>query len=44
MAELETLLPGDSVAVQGQLQIELKDGRLTGLYIVAHQVMALRKA
>jgi single-stranded DNA-binding protein len=42
-AELETLLPGDSVAVQGKLEFELKDGHLTGIYVTALQVMALRK-
>ena len=26
VAELETLLPGDSVAIQGRLEIETKDG------------------
>src|ERR1700757_3974528 len=41
--ELEMLLPGDSAAIQGQLQVELKDGRLTGMYIVAHQVLPLRQ-
>src|ERR1700730_6797342 len=41
--ELETLLPGDSVAIQGRLEVESKAGRLTGLFVVALQVMALRK-
>jgi hypothetical protein len=43
MAELELLSPGDSVAIQGRLEIESKDGRLAGLFVVASQVMALRK-
>jgi hypothetical protein len=43
MGELEALLPGDSVAVQGRLEIESKNGRLAGLFVVALQVMALRK-
>jgi hypothetical protein len=43
MAELELLSPGDSVAVQGRLEIESKDGRLAGLFIVAEQIMPLRR-
>jgi hypothetical protein len=39
----KTLSPGDSVAIQGSLEIESKAGRLTGLFVVALQVMALRK-
>jgi hypothetical protein len=42
MAELEILLPGDSVAIQGRLEVGTQDGRLAGLYVVALQVMALR--
>jgi hypothetical protein len=43
IAELEILSPGDSVAIQGRLEIESKDGRLAGFFVVALQVMALRK-
>ena len=41
--ELETLSPGDSVAIQGRLEVESKDKRIVGLFVVALQVMALRK-
>jgi hypothetical protein len=40
---LENLVAGDSVAIQGSLEIETKDGRLTGLFVIAGQVMALRR-
>jgi hypothetical protein len=43
MAELEALLPGDCVCVQGRLEVEGKDGRLTGLFIVAEQILPLRR-
>jgi hypothetical protein len=42
-AELETLLPGDSVAIQGQLVLESRDQKIVSLFVVALQVMALRK-
>jgi hypothetical protein len=41
IAELETLLPGDSVAIQGSLEIESKDKKIVSLFIVALQVTAL---
>ena len=41
--ELEALVAGDSVAIQGSLEIESKAGRLTGIFVVALQVMPLRK-
>ena len=43
LTELELLSPGDAVSVQGKLEIETKNGRLTGLFVVALQVMALRQ-
>ncbi len=43
IAQLETLMPGDSVAVQGRLEIESKDGKLSGLFVIAEQVLTLRK-
>jgi hypothetical protein len=43
MAEAEVLAPGDSVAIQGQLLFLHKENRIVGLYIIAGQIMALRK-
>jgi Single-strand binding protein family len=43
MAELETLFPGDSVAIQGRLEIESKEKKIVGIFVVALQVMALRQ-
>jgi hypothetical protein len=40
---METLQPGDAVSVQGALMIETRQGKLAGLYVVAGQVMPLRK-
>jgi hypothetical protein len=33
--QLEALVAGDSVAIQGSLEIESKAGRLTGIFVVA---------
>ena len=41
--ELAMLAIGDAVSIQGALQVESKDGRLTGVYIMACQILALRR-
>jgi single-stranded DNA-binding protein len=43
IAALETLIHGDSIAVQGRLEIETRDGHLIGLFITALQVLTLRR-
>jgi single-stranded DNA-binding protein len=43
MTSLESLHPGDAVSIQGVLQIETRQGKLTGLFVIAGQVMPLRK-
>jgi hypothetical protein len=44
MAELEALVPGDSVSIQGALVIETgSNGAISGLHIEAAQTLALRK-
>jgi hypothetical protein len=43
MTALETLQPGDAVSVQGALMLETRGGKLAGIFIVAGQVMPLRK-
>jgi hypothetical protein len=43
MTALETLQPGDAVSIQGALMIETRQGKLAGLFVVAGQVMPLRK-
>ena len=43
MADLEMLAPGDGVCVQGMLQIEHKDKKIVDFFVVAGQVMPLRR-
>jgi hypothetical protein len=43
MDELATLLPGDCVAIQGRLEIESKDRKLVGIFVIACQILALKK-
>jgi hypothetical protein len=38
-----TLQPGDAVSIQGALMLETRRGQLSGLFIVAGQVLPLRK-
>jgi hypothetical protein len=43
MTLMETLQPGDAVSIQGALMIETRQGKLAGLFVVAGQVMPLRR-
>jgi hypothetical protein len=43
MTALESLQPGDAVSVQGALMLETRQGKLAGLFIVAGQVLPLRR-
>jgi hypothetical protein len=43
MTALESLQPGDAVSVQGALMLETRGGKLAGIFVVAGQVMPLRK-
>jgi hypothetical protein len=43
LTALETLVPGDAVSIQGALMIETRQGKLAGLFVVAGQVMPLRR-
>ena len=43
MKVMESLAVGDAVSIQGVLQIETRQGKLAGLFVVAGQVMPLRK-
>jgi hypothetical protein len=40
---LESLAPGDAVSIQGLLQIEARQGKLTALRVLAQQILPLRK-
>jgi len=43
MTAMGTLQPGDAVSIQGNLMLETRGGKLAGIFIVAGQVMPLRK-
>jgi hypothetical protein len=43
MTSMESLQPGDACSIQGVLQIETRQGKLTALRVLAQQVMPLRK-
>jgi hypothetical protein len=43
MTAMETLQPGDAVSIQGALMIETRQGKLAGLFVVAGQVLPLRR-
>ena len=43
MTAMEPLQPGDAVSVQGALMLETRQGKLAGLFIVAGQILPLRK-
>jgi hypothetical protein len=43
MTLLESLVPGDACSIQGALMIETRRGQLSGLFVIAAQVMPLRK-
>jgi hypothetical protein len=41
--ELSMLEIGDACSIRGSLQVESKGGKLTGFYVVAQQVLPLRR-
>ena len=41
--ELAVLAIGDAVSIQGRLQVVEKEKKIVGLFVIALQVMALRK-
>jgi hypothetical protein len=43
MADLEVLVPGDGVCVQGTLRFEQKDKKIVDFFVVAGQIMPLRR-
>jgi len=43
MTAMESLAVGDACSIQGQLQLETKQGKLAALRVLAQQVLPLRK-
>jgi hypothetical protein len=43
MTLMETLQPGDAVSIQGALMIETRQGKLSGIFVIAGQILPLRK-
>jgi hypothetical protein len=43
MEELELLQLGDSVAIQGALQVESQGSKVSGIYVIARMVMPLAR-